>query len=121
MVEVFGPAGRDGGVALLASRERTGGKGVFPRIPSECPAAALYEDIELTGPATLYSFTVIHPSPRSGEAPFVLALADFGGEARVFGRLIHPIDAVSIGMRLEVRPSDPEDRASYHFVPAGEN
>ncbi|MNT78452.1 hypothetical protein D3C72_2176930 [compost metagenome] len=35
----------------------------------------------------LYSFTVIHPAPKSGLAPYALGYVDFVGPVRIFGRL----------------------------------
>jgi uncharacterized OB-fold protein len=64
----------------------------------------------------LYSYTIIHPSPKAGLPPFALAYADFPEDVRVFGRLEFPAGArPAIGMRLRpVRPS----AGSYVFVPA---
>ncbi|MCP6335838.1 OB-fold domain-containing protein, partial [Klebsiella pneumoniae] len=51
--------------------------------------------------AELYSFTVIHPSPKTGLAPFALVYADFPEDVRVFGRLDLPEGArPEIGMRI---------------------
>lgn len=105
-------------ITLLASRSLAGGAGVFPRIPPNSPAAHLYEDLELTGSATLYSYTVIHPGPKTGKPPFILALADYPQNARVFGRLDLPPEDLAIGMSLTARVA--ED-GNYFFVPAGDN
>lgn len=75
------------GVRLEASREKASGKGVFPRIPENSPASGRFEPILLSPQATLYSFTVIHPNPKSGLKPFTLVYADFPEDARVFGKL----------------------------------
>ncbi|MDD9723602.1 OB-fold domain-containing protein [Sulfitobacter sp. PR48] len=122
MENIFKQGMKGGAITLLASRSRAGGKGMFPRIPTQSPVSGLYEDIELCGPASLYSYTVIHPNPKSGKSPFVLALVDFAGETRVFGRLNCPTDAVQIGMSVQAYP-DPDGETSdtaYHFVPVGE-
>lgn len=109
-------------VTLLASRSLADGKGVFPRLPVRSPAAGLYEDTELKGTAKLYSFTIIHPNPKSGKPPFVQVLADFDNHTRVFGRLEYPHQDVRIGMLLEARASSDQDSesGSYHFVVAEE-
>lgn len=109
------------GLTLLASRSRTGGQAVFPRIPATSPAAPLYEDIDLTGPAQLYSHTVIHPNPKTGQQPFVLALVDFAEGARVFGRLELAPEAVVIGMSVAAAAAEGPDGPTYRFVPAKGN
>lgn len=75
------------GLRLEASREKASGKGVFPRIPENSPAWERFEPILLSPQATLYSFTVIHPNPKTGLTPFTLVYADFPEEVRVFGKL----------------------------------
>jgi uncharacterized OB-fold protein len=121
MEQVFKASGDGRQVILLGSRSRSGGGGVFPRIPAHSPAAHLYEDIELAGPAQLYSYTVIHPGPKTGKPPFVLILADYPQNARVFGRLDMDPEQVTIGMQVEARANPASDDGSYHFVPAGGN
>jgi uncharacterized protein len=104
-------------VRLHASRDKASGHGIFPRIPDGSPAANRYEPIVLSDAAVLYSYTIIHPSPKSGLAPFALAYADFPEDVRVFGRLELAEGArPAIGMRLHaVRPS--ADAGGYIFVP----
>jgi uncharacterized OB-fold protein len=69
--------------------------------------------------AVLYSFTVIHPNPKSGQAPFALAYADFPEKVRVFGRLRLPAgERPRIGMAL--RPVA-DATAGYAFIPAPES
>lgn len=121
MEQVFKASSDGRQVILLGSRSHAGGEGVFPRIPAHSPAAGLYEDIELAGPAKLYSYTIIHPNPKMGSAPFVLVLADFQQKARVFGRLEVEPEKVTIGMTIEARLSQGPEECSYYFVPAGEN
>ena len=73
--------------ALLASRHRTTGAIVFPPYVEASPLADAHELIELQGEGAVYSFTVIHPSPKSGEQPFALGYVDLPGPVRIFGRL----------------------------------
>jgi uncharacterized OB-fold protein len=78
--------------------------------------------VQLSDEATLYSFTIIHPNPKSGLRPFVLAYADFPERVRVFGRLRMPEGMrPSIGMRLCVIAASSEGETgvtdSYCFVP----
>lgn len=86
---------------IRCSRSKQSGKMVFPEIPAESPAAHLYEPVTVSNQAKLYSFTTIHPNPKSGLPPFSLAYADFADQVRVFGRLDLPPDAQPlIGMDL---------------------
>lgn len=104
-------------IGLQASRHRATGQGIFPAIPETSPAASQYEPLALSEEAELYSFTVIHPSPKTGQPPFTLVYADFPEKARVFGRLDLPDgEKPRIGMML--RPV--ADAAGYVFIPASE-
>lgn len=107
---------------LPASRDRASGDGVFPRIPDQSPAAPRFEPITLSPVATLYSFTVIHPNPKTGLPPFALIYADFPENARVFGRLdLAGGERPRIGMPVRpVATKDDEGRESYQFVAAEE-
>jgi uncharacterized OB-fold protein len=103
-------------VILPASRDKMTGKGVFPQVPRHSPVAARYQDIELTGPARLYSYTVIHPHPKTKLAPYALAYADFQEGVRVFARLECPIELIRIDMNVEPRAAGDK----FVFVPAME-
>jgi uncharacterized OB-fold protein len=113
-------------LTLRASLDRASGHGIFPSIPEHSPAAPRFKPITLSEVATLYSFTVIHPNPKTGEAPFVLIYADFPEDVRVFGRLdLSEGDRPRIGMSVRVvpgKPSGTNDEGSpvYRFVPAEE-
>ena len=72
---------------LLASCHRASGEIVFPPVSVHSPLADQYEGLSLEGEGTLYSFTVIHPSPKSGQQPFALGYLDLPGPARLFGRV----------------------------------
>jgi uncharacterized OB-fold protein len=112
----------DGGGSLVASRHRSTGQHVFPRLPAHSPAAPTYEPATLSTQAWLYSFTVIHPNPKTGQAPFTLVYADFPEGVRVFGRLRLPDGTQPIiGARLEVVIETSADGEAYYaFVPARE-
>jgi uncharacterized OB-fold protein len=113
---------RDGRRKLVASRDRITGRCVFPRVPEHSPAAPRYEPVTLSAYAQLYSFTIIHPNPKTGQSPFALAYADFPEGARVFGRLqlsegMRPV----IGTRLEaVVELSADGEVRYAFVPTRE-
>jgi len=104
---------------LHASRDPKGGRLTFPPLPMALPIAAGAEDVALGAEAQLYSFTIVHPSPKSGLPHFTLAYADFPEGVRVFG----PLNGVSgrpvIGQRLKVvvEPSGDDSAPAYHFEP----
>lgn len=72
---------------LRASRHHHSGEIFFPAVPAESPLSADFEDTTLDTRGQVYSFTVMHPSPKSGLPPFVLAYVDLPGPVRLFGRL----------------------------------
>ena len=72
---------------LLASRDRASGEWVFPSLAPASPLAPNHETVAIEGDGVLYSFTVIHPSAKSGLAPYALGYVDFPGPVRIFGRL----------------------------------
>ena len=123
------PGGRqqfsNSALRLSGSRDKSTGKGVFPAIPDTSPSAPRYEPLPLSEQGVLYSFTVIHPSPKSGLPPFVLAYADFPEEVRVFGRLELPDGArPRIGMRIRTvsaaAPGTETQDNDYLFISAEE-
>jgi len=103
--------------ALQASREKTTGHGIFPRVPDTSPSADRYEPILLSPEAILYSFTVIHPNPKTGQQPFTLIYADFPESTRVFGRLVlRAGERPQIGAAVQVvRTDGSTNAADYHF------
>ncbi|WP_424139532.1 Zn-ribbon domain-containing OB-fold protein [Roseomonas chloroacetimidivorans] len=113
------PAGAsDQPIRLQASRDRHSDQCVFPAVPESSPSAPRYEPVQLSERAVLYSFTVIHPNPKSGQAPFALVYADFPERARVFGRLRLPEgQRPRIGMPLSPVA---DDAGQYVFIPAPE-
>lgn len=81
---------RDGRVVLLASR-RAGHAGLhFPPLPETSPLREGSELVELDSTPRLYSFTVVHFSPKANKPPQPLGLADFPEGLRVFARLDYP-------------------------------
>jgi uncharacterized OB-fold protein len=105
---------------LNGSRDKSSGKGVFPAIPETLPAALRYEPILLSAEGALYSYTIIHPHPKTGLAHFVLAYVDYPEDVRVFGRVQLPEGVPpSIGMTLCTVSAD--EAEGFLFVSAGEN
>jgi uncharacterized OB-fold protein len=72
---------------LVASRDTKTGVLRFPAFPSDSPLAARQEVVALDGIGTVYSYSVIHPNPKSGAQAFALGYVDLPGPVRVFGRI----------------------------------
>ena len=86
---------------LVASRHRRTGEVHFPVFRDVSPLAADHETIALSERGALYSYSIIHPSPKSGAAPFAIGYVDFPEGARVFGRIVtEPIERPRIGTPL---------------------
>jgi uncharacterized OB-fold protein len=111
-------ADRGGRLVLVGSRDLQSGKFVFPRVPKNSPSAPRFTATDLSQHGILYSFTVIHPNPKTAEKPFVLAYVDFPEGARVFGRLdLRPETKAEIGMVVEVQIERLVGiSASYRFI-----
>ncbi|CAG9170501.1 hypothetical protein LMG23992_01614 [Cupriavidus laharis] len=101
---------------LQASRDRATGEYVFPALPDASPLASRHDVVPVTGTGAVYSFTVIHPSPKSGLAPYALGYVDFPGPVRIFGRL-QGTDRPAIGQRYSAQP-DAEFGYVFLAVPA---
>jgi uncharacterized OB-fold protein len=99
--------------ALLASRDRVTKELVFPAVPADSPLTHRFDTVPLDGTGSLYSFTVMHPNPRSGLAPYALGFVDLPGPVRLFGRLLGE-QRPAIGERYTARP-DPD--WGYVFAP----
>jgi uncharacterized OB-fold protein len=76
------------GSRLAASRDRRTGEVHFPVFRSVSPLAADHETIALSVRGQLYSYSIIHPNPKSGAAPFAIGYVDFPEGVRVFGRIV---------------------------------
>ena len=90
---------------LLASRDRETTELIFPALPPASPLAARHDTVPMAGVGVVYSYTVIHPSPKSGQPPFALGFVDFPGPVRLFGRL-QGKDHPAIGDRYLPRPDE---------------
>jgi uncharacterized OB-fold protein len=101
----------DGEPTLVASRDRDSGELVFPAVPQSSPLAPHQETTTVTGTGLVYSFTVIHPSAKSGESPYALGFIDFPGPMRIFGRLCGKARP-AIGDRYAACP---DERFGYVF------
>ena len=89
--------------ALLASRDLTSGELLFPALPDHSPLASRHATVPVQGVGTVYSFTIIHPAPKTGQPPYALGYVDFDGPVRLFGRL-QGKDRPRIGDRYVPQP-----------------
>lgn len=118
---------RDGQVVLIGSRCTPCGEVFFPerRICARCRAEEL-STVELSGPATLRTFTVVHELPLGFSGPVAIGYAEIHGGPLVLA----PIDAdparLRIGMLLDlaIGPTRTDDGGApihtYRFTPATE-
>lgn len=90
---------------LLASRHHATGEWLFPALPEHSPLASQHATVPVQGVGTVYSFTVIHPAPKTGQPPYALGYVDFDGPVRIFGRL-QGNDRPVIGSRYAALPDD---------------
>ncbi|MCY1402978.1 hypothetical protein D3C76_398410 [compost metagenome] len=85
------PWRQDGERSVLLACRRKGHDGLhFPPLPPSSPLFADCEIVEIDSTPLLYSFTVVHSSPKLNKAPQPLGLADFPEGLRVFARLDYP-------------------------------
>ena len=96
---------REKPLRLLASRHRVTGDLVFPPVPVHSPLAGQYDAVALADKGALYSYTIIHPAPKTGISPFALGYVDLPGPARLFGRVKGQRRPV-IGDACRVLPDD---------------
>ena len=89
--------------ALLASRDIDSLDISFPALAPASPLQARHENVVLADTGRLYSYTVIHPGPKSGSAPYAVGLVDFPGPVRIFGRLTGK-PRPAIGERYRAHP-----------------
>jgi uncharacterized OB-fold protein len=108
---------------VMATKCRSCGTITFPP-KMDCPSclASNAEWFEVSGTATLstYSIVTYGPSGFEDDAPYTLAVADFGN-FRMFGRMckdIPPAD-LKVGMKVRVVPVKlAGERISYEFLQA---
>ena len=111
----------DGSVHLLAARIGARRTLHFPPPPAMSPLQGDSELVELLGTPVLYSFTIVHSSPKAQKAPQPLGQIDFPEGVRVFGRLELPEGRrprIAEPLRVVLRGTD-EDRI-YAFEPLEE-
>jgi len=109
---------------IMTTRCKDCGTYYFPP-KMDCPSCihSEVEWVEIKNDGVLVTYTVVHygPSGFEDEAPYTLAIADFGDGLRIFGRLSKTIEEGDIksGMGLKMVPARlPENRISYEFLKA---
>lgn len=108
----------DGRVVLLACR-RNGHQDLhFPPLPPTSPLFKDCEQVQISSTPVLYSFTVVHSSPKLNKAPQPLGLADFPEGLRVFARMDYPEGRrPRIGEPLKLALVQSETGPIYTFQP----
>ena len=109
---------------VMATRCKKCGASYFPP-KMDCPRC-LSSDVEwsqITGNGKLLTYTVVNYGPTGFEndAPYILAVTEFGDGLKVFGRLSRDISQgdIKVGMRLKVTPVKlANGRISYEFQKA---
>ena len=106
---------------VMATRCRECGSSYFPP-KMDCPKC-LSSDVEwfeIKGKGKLITYTVVNyaPSGFEDDVPYILAIARFGDDLQIFGRLSRDIETndIKAEMELMVVPTKlPEDRIAYEF------
>lgn len=100
---------------LLASRDARTAALRFPPYAAQSALSAGEPPTPLPSAGVVYSYTVIHPNPKSGEAPFALGYVDLPGPVRIFGRIRGA--GVAVGARCQAVP-DPQYGYAFQILPA---
>ncbi|WP_241023329.1 OB-fold domain-containing protein [Paraburkholderia sp. Ac-20340] len=107
----------EGRVVLQAYRHEGRDELFFPPLPQTSPQRTRTETVDLHGMPTLYSYTVMHPSPKTGKPPVALGYADYPEGVRIFGRLLYPQgQRPAIGDALAPCLIDTEEGTVYAFA-----
>lgn len=108
----------DDRVVLQAYRHAGRAELHFPPLPLTSPQRERTELVGLQGTPTLYSYTVMYPSPKTGKPPMALGYADYPEGVRIFGRLVYPDGRrPAIGDALAPCLIDTEEGTVYAFEP----
>lgn len=93
-----------GGLALAGSRCRQCGRVYFPRkrVCTECFQIDQMESVALSSRGRLYSFTVVEAGPAGFKVPYAVGYVDLPEGVRVFAPLEGDLDALEIGMEMEM-------------------
>ena len=109
---------------VMATKCRKCGAIYFPP-KMDCPKCLLsdVEWFEIGGKGRLATYTVVNYGPTGFEddAPYILAIGDFGDGIKILGRLSRDINEadIKLDMALKVIPVKlPGDRIAYEFQKA---
>ena len=117
--------GEDGAVVLIGSRCEACGETFFPEqaVCGRCASTSLSE-ARLSGPARLFSSTVVHQLPAGFTAPGVIGYGELDGGVLVLAPIDAPADRLVKGMALDIHEGvtrvdeDGAPMRSYRFRPA---
>jgi uncharacterized OB-fold protein len=106
---------------VMATRCRECGASCFPP-KADCPRCLSSEVdwFEVKGKGKLVTYTIVNYGPTGFEndAPYTLALGEFGGGIQILARLSRDITEkdIKVGMSLVVSPVKlPDNRIAYEF------
>ena len=106
---------------VMATRCKKCGSNYFPP-KMDCPKclSSDTEWFEIKGNGKLTTYTVVNygPSGFEDDAPYSLAIGEFGGDIKILSRLSRNINEsdIKLGMALKVIPTKlPGDRVCYEF------
>lgn len=106
---------------VMTTRCKNCGKTFFPP-KVDCPGCidSEVEWVEIESEGRLVTYTVVHygPSGFEDEAPYTLAIGEFGNGLRIFGRMSKGIgeDEIKPGMAIKIVPVKlPDNKIAYEF------
>ncbi len=109
---------------VMTTRCRKCGATYFPP-KMDCPGCidSEVEWVEIKNDGKLVTYTVVHygPSGFEDEAPYTLAIGDYGDGLRIFGRMNKEIaeEDIKPGMAIKIVPVKlPDDKIAYEFQKA---
>ncbi|MBI2850024.1 MAG: Zn-ribbon domain-containing OB-fold protein [Chloroflexi bacterium] len=109
---------------VMGTRCKACGTAYFPP-KMDCPSCPDSETewVEITGPGKLIAYSTVHYGPAGFEddAPYTIAVGEFGNGLHIFSRISKDIKVEEIkpGMKLKVVPIKlTGDRLSYEFQKA---
>ncbi|MFM0374803.1 Zn-ribbon domain-containing OB-fold protein [Paraburkholderia aspalathi] len=105
----------DGSLELIGTVSSRAARPRFP--PADYSLGGVQnEDVSLGSRGTLYTYTIVHPG--KDRAPYGLAMVDFPGQVRVFGRLLIDVEStVVLESSVKVVPWEfPDGIKDYAFA-----
>lgn len=109
---------------IMATRCKSCGTTYFPP-KMDCPTCLKSDtewvEVNNTGKLTTYSMVHYAPAGFEDDAPYAIAVGEFGDGLRIFSRLCKDIkmEDIKVGMKLKVTAIKlPGDRISYEFQKA---